>query len=187
MRPDEPTPQEKEYTARSMLSYSQCSCKTCPSLAMSLSEDAQGKGTITIIKSETSQETDSSEITLETDSSEITQETNSSERTLEVADTETILTTGIELILATGIELILVTGTALILVTGTGMTVRITETTQGTGDSLEETVPGILMYRETEIQGPTSLLEIGTELLIGETSQETGPTRPGVLSIKKKF
>jgi hypothetical protein len=146
---------------------------------MSLSEDAQGKGTITIIKSETSQETDSSEITLETDSSEITQETNSSERTLEVADTETILTTGI--------ELILVTGTALILVTGTGMTVRITETTQGTGDSLEETVPGILMYRETEIQGPTSLLEIGTELLIGETSQETGPTRPGVLSIKKKF
>jgi hypothetical protein len=154
---------------------------------MSLSEGAQGKGIITIIKSETSQETDSSEITLETDNSKITQETDNSEKTPETAVTEIILSTGIEPILAIGIEPILATGTELIPVTGTGMTVRITETTQGTGDSLEETVPGILMYRETEIQGPTSLLEIGTELLIGETSQETGPTRPGVLSIKKKF
>ncbi len=104
-----------------------------------------------------------------------------------MADTETILTTGIELILAIGIELILVTGTELILVTGTGMTVLITEMTQGTGGSLKETAPGILTDQEKEIQGPAFLLEIGTELLIEETSQETGLTRPGELSIKKKF
>jgi hypothetical protein len=187
MRPDEPTPQERKYIARSMLNCSQCSCKTWRNLAMSLSEGARGKGTITIIKSETSQETDSSEITLETDSSEIIQETDSSERTPETADTETILMTGIEPILAIGIELIPATETELIPVTGTGMTVRITEMTQGTGGSLEKMAPGILTDQETEIQGPASFLEIGTELLIGETSQETGLTRPGELSIKKKF
>jgi hypothetical protein len=109
---------------------------------MSLSEGARGKGIITIIKSETSQETDSSETTLETDNSEIIQETDNSEKTPETAVTEIILTTGIEPILAIGIELILVTGT--------GMTVRITETTQGTGDSLEETAPGIQTDPETD-------------------------------------
>jgi hypothetical protein len=59
-----------------------------------------------------------------------------------MADTETILTTGIELILAIGTELILVTGT--------GMTVLITEMTQGTGGSLEETAPGIQTDPETD-------------------------------------
>jgi len=142
MRRDEPTPREKKYIPRSMLNCSQCLCKTWRNLAMSLSEGAQGKGIITIIKSETSQETDSSERTLETDNSKTTQETDNSEKTPETAVTEIILTIGIELIPATGTELILVTGT--------GMTVRITETTQGTGDSLEETAPGIQTDPETD-------------------------------------
>lgn len=150
MRPDEPTPREKKYIPRSMLNCSQCSCKTWRNLAMSLSEGARGKGIITIIKSETSQETDSSEITLETDNSKITPETDNSEKTPETAVTEIILSTGIEPILAIGIEPIPATGTELIPVTGTGMTVRITETTQGTGDSLEETAPGIQTDPETD-------------------------------------